>query len=132
MIHVYATNNATWVSQRVSRLSRQLTERAKWAEFLWNRKPSFDGASGASEVFNSEQKTNFWRSERSQDFFWNRKLSFGGASGASGAFVCNKNLGVTERAKRAEFFICNKYYYLLFFKTFLGRAVLTVEHAIRA
>ena len=26
---------------------------------FWNRKPSFDGASGASEVFYSEQKANF-------------------------------------------------------------------------
>ena len=53
---------------------------------------SFDGASEASGVF-YQQRNKFRRSERSE-----RSL------------ISNKKPVATERAKRAEFFICNKHY----------------------
>ena len=82
MIHVYAASNATWLSQRVLRLSRQraasahviieigkskrgeiylqhnkaLTERAKRAEFFISTETNFDGASEASGVLLAKAK----------------------------------------------------------------------------
>ena len=103
MIHVYAASNATWLSQRVLRLSRQRAASAhviieigksKRGKLFATQK-SFDGASEASGVF-YQQRNEFRRSKRSER-----------------SFISNKKPAATERAKRAEFFICNKHYFFI-------------------